>query len=250
MFKEKVFDTKYGPLAYLESSGGHTDKIILHFHGGFGKPSFVKSLGSNFSSKGYKAIAPYLPGHGPSFKLPKDFTYGALLETISSFFDSFPIDRVILSGHSFGGRLAHDLSNRHTKKIYKLVLSAPLLGQIPRGPVSTFLHILQDRFIDGLHAMPLKKTGLDNVPIHRPHYKSFSTFWNLVSSIPPTSTFGAHVPTLVLWGNKDSVLPYNTQHLFVDQLQQLRKRQFTGGHYWYLRNPRAIIEAIEEFIRT
>ena len=83
--------------------------VILH---GWSKERAPYVPLSDVVSEGYRAIAPDLPGFGGSDEPPEAWDVDRFADTICEFIVSLGLERVILMGHSYGGRVIIKLASR------------------------------------------------------------------------------------------------------------------------------------------
>ena len=127
---EKFCETKFGQICYLEAGQG--TKVFYFFHGFWGDPRGIRGLSSFLVPKGYKIIAPYLPGHGKSHSLPPKFNYQDFLEEMEEFVNlTARGSKMVFFGNSFGGGLALNLAQKmREENLDGLVVSVPLLTPV------------------------------------------------------------------------------------------------------------------------
>jgi len=252
MIKEKTIKTNFGNIAYLETTNG--SKQFIYIHGGFGQPAFIGPLEDYFSSKGYKVIAPYLPGHGNSFALPKKFSYSFLLNSMIEFLDNIRAQDIVLLGHSLGGRIAYDLSRARTNKIKFLILSTPLLNRVNQKTLHMSLNLFIDYFIKHrlyhFFAIKSKNAKGKQFRVLGPNLWRINAFWKMIKEIKPIVRDSINIPTLVLWGKQDRMLPFSSQKRFIEFIENKKIHMLSGSHYSYLRRPELTLKIIEQFITS
>ncbi|MBQ2729324.1 MAG: alpha/beta hydrolase [Clostridia bacterium] len=79
---------------------------------------------SDVVSEGYRAIAPDLPGFGGSDEPPEPWDVSRFADTVSAFIEALGLEKVILMGHSYGGRVIIKLASREDLpfEISKIIL--------------------------------------------------------------------------------------------------------------------------------
>ncbi|GAA4470730.1 alpha/beta fold hydrolase [Rhodococcus olei] len=73
-------------------------------------------------ARGFRVLAPDLPGHGESAKPRGDYSLGAFAVTLRDLLAELGIGRVTVVGHSFGGGVAMQLAYQHPELCGRLVL--------------------------------------------------------------------------------------------------------------------------------
>ncbi len=207
---------------------------ILFLHG-IGASLFCWRLLLPFLSSKYRLILLDLPGFGKSDK-PTGADYGleAQCQRLREFLDQLDLQRVFLVGSSMGGTLALWLSLREPERCKKLVTISPATDPslVPRGihrlarlssPLSRttrrwVIHQALRRVV--LHHQKLSPEDVDQywAPYKR-NPAAVRTFLLATQAISdsrlPHELSLLSVPTLILWGEKDKMVPQKS----MDQLK-------------------------------
>ena len=97
----------------LKSDSGHhyytegQGNPIIFLHGFPDCPENYKEQISFFSSKGYQAIVPYMPGYHPDDAELDTYQSVRLAEEIINFIESVTDQKIILFGHDWGSSVAY-----------------------------------------------------------------------------------------------------------------------------------------------
>lgn len=186
-----------------------------------------------------------LPGFGGS-SLPRVTTIEAYAELVKSWLDYINIKRVSLVGHSLGGRVGIVLAGTYPEQIEKLVLIDPA-GVKPRSlrrkalklgakllswvPLAWRRH-LSERVMD---------EDYRNSPTLRELYRAV-VVRDLRIYLPKIT-----VPTWVIWGEKDSLLPLTLTDLYKKLLPYPTVRViWEAGHDPHLTHPEKLGRILEE----
>lgn len=247
--EEKFVETKKGRVYYLESGTG--DKTAIFLHGWLGWPVMIKRFARKFGNENYKIIAPYLPGHGLSFPLPKNYSFKDLVETMDEFFKTLGINKSdVLIGHSVGGAIAWELgmADHDTKK---LIIMDALLNYTGRSMANLIWRVIKDKTDEFIH-MTLHKNSLVQeeigVGVRKPRLTSPVRFWHVIKSIKMTnSKLIKSLPVLALWGKNDNVVPLVDYQEILNQ-PGVKLLTFSGGHYWFAWHEAKMLEEINKFI--
>jgi len=106
---------------------GRPDKQpVVFLHGFPGTHRGMVPVVSHFSST-YRVIMPDLPGCGKSDALVGIHTLQQYAQWLNQFLVAIGIDRAIIVGHSFGGRITMAYAAEYSSKVEKIVLIAPVL---------------------------------------------------------------------------------------------------------------------------
>lgn len=247
--EEKFVETKFGKICYLEAGEG--DKIVVFLHGWFGWPVMIKRFARKFGIENYKIIAPYLPGHGLSFPLPREYLFKDLVETMDEFFKSLGIKKSdLLIGHSMGGAIAWELAmaDHDTKK---LVIMDAFLNYSGRSITNIIWRVIKDKFNEFIEMSRHKNSMIQEelgVGVRKPQLISPVRFWKIVKSAKITKqTLIKNIPVLALWGKNDNVVPMTDYTPILDQAG-VKIITFSGGHYWFAWQEYKMLEEIDNFI--
>jgi len=122
-------------LHYLDWGGGG-DKIILLLHGFMGHARVWDDLALALCAR-YRVLALDQRGHGDS-EWSKDASYGMdrHFTDLSRFIDSLGVQKIMLVGHSMGGRNALFYTACVPEKVERLVLVDARLGNSPEASVA------------------------------------------------------------------------------------------------------------------
>ena len=195
------------PLVYLHSAGGET--LWLPFH---------EELARHF-----EVFAPAHPGFDTSDGLSKIDSIEDLVFHYLDFFDVMGWERVNVVGLSMGGWIAAELATRHSHRLKKLVLvdAAGLhVDGAPYGPLWEYgrepeklrpwLFADPDSFLAKMLVMPLADMP---EPLLMMQLKAAEAaarvMWNPYLHNPKLRgrLHRVRVPTLVMWGDRDRLIP-------------------------------------------
>jgi 3-oxoadipate enol-lactonase len=212
---------------------------------GSGADGIVWSYQLSRLSSRYRIIVPDLPGHGRSEGLPLDSApaYAAWLE---KFCCALNLDTFFLLGHSFGGAVVQEYARSNPHRVRGMVLAGTgthfMLSRIYRelcesgvrpggngtaerenqaGPFHESYELLRSQGSRALHADLMAAARFD------------SSEW--------VGSLGA--PALVIWGNRDAIIPRELPEELAGKLPQGRLHVIDGaGHV-------VMIDARNEFNR-
>jgi pimeloyl-ACP methyl ester carboxylesterase len=210
--------------------------VVLLIHGLAGSSKTWDLVVPGLSER-YDVIAPDLLGHGESAKPSGDYSLGAFASGLRDFLAVLDVPSVTIVGHSFGGGVAMQLAYQHPRLVDRLVLVGS--GGLGRE-VSWLLRILA---LPGAeYLMPLwfpkpiveRATAVGRFLGRRDiRHPRFSELWRSYSSLAGASNrtafvrtmrgviepggqsvnagdrlyLAARVPTLIVWGDRDGVIP-------------------------------------------
>jgi pimeloyl-ACP methyl ester carboxylesterase len=230
----------------------------------------------------HTVIAPDLLGHGGSAKPRADYSVAAYANGMRDLLGVLDIDRVTLVGHSLGGGVAMQFAYQFPERTERLVLVAsggagravsPLLrtASLPgaglalagiglpgaRLTVSTVVGILQQLDSDlGVDAADLRRV-VDALPDARARAAFIRTLRAVVDWRGQVVTMldrcylARGMPTLLIWGDRDSVLPVGHGYQARAAMPGSRLEIFEGaGHFPFRSDPRRFVAVLEHFLAT
>lgn len=225
--------------------------------GGGGAPILVLLHGSNASLHTWepwahrlqatmRVISVDLPGHGlTGATVERDYSINGMVAFLDNFTSALGIDRpFVLAGNSMGGHVAWRFALAHPNRVSKLVLvdaagvTAPGVDMTPRlgfrlarnpmaapilrrfAPRAIFAETLKGAFYDQSLATPQM---IDRYwELNRRPGTPEATFARLrLPSYDPAMMARLHeiaVPTLVLWGRQDALLPVRLANVYAEKI--------------------------------
>ena len=230
---------------------GEGEKTLLLLHGWGVDSREFENLMKEFSAS-YRVVAPDLPGFGTSGDPTGVWGVDEYAAWVLEFMDALQIDRAVVLGHSFGGRLAIRIASDSATagRIERLILTGsaglrhkrPLKGRI-RGRLFKILSRLfpcwREKFArkfasrDYLAASPLMRQCLVKVVTN--------DLAPLLPNIPQ--------PTLLIWGKNDTETPvadgYTMRELIPDSRLEVLD---DAGHFAFLNKPDEFTRLMKEFL--
>ena len=229
----------------------------------------------------FTVIAPDLLGHGASAKPRADYTLGGYANGMRDLLALLEIERVTVVGHSFGGGVAMQFAYQYPQYTERLMLIAP--GGLGRGvspvlrgltlpgagtalavaaspPVLAMARFLGTR----AHAAGLPGTadlpGALSVLAGKHDAQEREAFLHVLRAVVDwrgqvvTMTDRAYLalnmPTCVMWGERDSVLPVRHAELARAVIPDARIDIVPGaGHFPHEEFPDRFVTLLTDFIR-
>jgi pimeloyl-ACP methyl ester carboxylesterase len=229
----------------------------------------------------HTVIAPDLLGHGNSAKPSGDYSLGAYANLVRDLLEALDKDRATIVGHSLGGGVALQFSYQFPDRTERLVLvSSGGLGRevhpILRAAalygadvVLPWLSVGFDRSIATL-VKTLGRVGFRASPDLGEMWRAFvaleepearraflQTVRGLIDlggqrvSANDRLYLTAELPTMIVWGEKDPLIPVAHAHRAHEAMPGSRLEIFPGvGHYPHLDDPEHFAAILLDFIRT
>jgi pimeloyl-ACP methyl ester carboxylesterase len=231
-------------------------------------------------ARDYTVVAPDLLGHGESAKPLGDYSLGAYASGLRDLVvGALGIERATLVGQSLGGGVAMQLAYQHPELCERLVLAGS--GGLGRE-VSWILRLLTLPAAE--YVMPLafprflRERGdrlsrfLHRRGLHAPHVAEMWRAYASLTESPNRHAFvrtlravidpggqtvsaldrlylAAAVPTLILWGDQDNVIPVQHAYRAHELMPGSRLEIFEGaGHFLHVEQPARFAEVLRDFI--
>ncbi|MFF7333081.1 alpha/beta fold hydrolase [Streptomyces sp. NPDC008150] len=230
----------------------------------------------------HTVIAPDLLGHGASDKPRADYSVAAYANGLRDLLTALGVDSATLVGHSLGGGVAMQFAYQFPERTERLVLvSAGGVG----GEVNPVLRLVS---LPGAHFLlsGLRLPGMRfNVGLALGLLRLLDTdlgrdapeLLDLVDALPDETSRNAFVrtlravvdwrgqvvtmldrcyltagmPTMLLWGDRDSVVPVRHAYGAHEAMPGSRLEIFEGaGHFPFHADPARFVALVEEFTRT
>lgn len=230
--------------------------------------------------RSYTVVAPDLLGHGSSDKPRADYSVAAFANGMRDLLEVLGIERATVVGHSLGGGVAAQFAYQYPERCERLVLVAS--GGVARQ-VTPFLRMAAAPLAElslpalrwpttrlgGLLAMELlKRVGHDLGRDAADFIRVFDALPDSSSRLAFTRTLRSVVdwrgqvvtmldrcylaqamPTLLVWGTSDGVIPVTHAHLALEAMPGSRLELFeAAGHFPHHADPDRFIALLHEFV--
>lgn len=264
-------------VAYRDAGSG---EALLLIHGMAGSSATWRSIIPALSKK-YRVVAPDLMGHGESAKPRGDYSLGAFAALLRDLLDELGITRATVVGQSLGGGVAMQFTYQHRDYCQRLVL----ISSGGLGPdVNWLLRLLSvpgvELVLPAVAPQPVLNAGnklgswLQSVGVQAPRA---GEMWNAYSSLSDRKTrqaflrtlrsvvdhrgqavsalgkmhISAGLPTLLIWGDRDRIIPVSHAYAAHDALSGSRLAVLAGvGHFPHVESPAAVVDILEDFMES
>jgi len=252
-------------IRYLESGMRH-DRHILFIHG-LGS-SADRWLGiPDALSANFHTIALDLPGFGESDKPFMDYTIENFRKIIVDFMNSVTINdaKTSIIGHSLGGYIAADVAIENNNQVERLVLidssgflkkPTPLLEEylkVAMNPTKDKVRKVFEQMVADPKRIPSKlvESFISRINLPNAKYAFKSTLENSANTQIGLQRLGLidNIPTLILWGIEDKVIPPEHSRLFNDAIKNSHVKIIQdAGHAPFAEKPDQVCEILRNFL--
>jgi pimeloyl-ACP methyl ester carboxylesterase len=262
--------------SYFDSGQG---PAILFIHGLTGSRRNWAHLVDALDTD-HRVLAPDLFGHGTSAKPMGDYSLGAHAATLRDLLDLLGVSRVTLVGHSFGGGIAMQFCYLFPERVECLVLVSSgglgrdvsrLLRAATLPGAELVLPLIASSWVRGrveAAGRILTRVGFRASPETTELWRGFTTlsdadtrraFLATTRGVidPGGQTVSAHdhlpmgieIPTLVIWGTRDRMIPAwhaTTAHQAIADSRVVLFED--AGHFPHLDEPKRFAQVLGDFM--
>jgi pimeloyl-ACP methyl ester carboxylesterase len=257
---ESLVSIRNGLFRTFVRSEGEGDPLLF-LHGTFGLegwPPFLADLARSF-----RVIAPDHPGFGRSEGLEHLDDVIDLALYYTEFIEAMGLEQPYLVGHSFGGMIAAEVAAIAPDLVSKLVLIAPLGLWLDDPPVMDFFSATPEELMTAIFHDPHSAIAKEHLA--RPanpelqleaaleRTKNLSAAGKFLWPIPDRGLkkriHRISVPTLLLWGTSDGLVPPIYGEAFLQRLKRARLAVFKGAsHMLPLEKTDEFTEVVTDFL--
>lgn len=239
-----------------EAIGEGSPVVVLH--GWLTSLDTMRML-SDILSMNHKVYLVDVVGFGKSESLDKPMTTDEYGDFLKEFISTLKIENPILIGHSHGGRMIINAVGRNLIKAKKIILIDSAGVKVKHGikyyyktltykAGKSILNMMpQTKYIKDTREELLSSRASDDYKASSPVLRK--TMSNVLRENQEENAKKIDVPTLLLWGDKDTATPmYQARKL--NKLIKDSKLEVieNGDHYSYLRDPKKTREVILNFL--
>ena len=259
---------------------GSDRPVLLLVHGMAGSSRTWKAVLPALGCD-HTVIAPDLLGHGKSDKPQQDYSLGGHANVIRDLMVALGIERATVVGHSLGGGVAMQLAYQHPRQCERLVLVAsgglgPEVSWIFRAltvPGAEYLMPLLfpaaarragNAIGRGLNRVGLRSRRFEQQwdtyvsltePANRPAFvrtlRSVIDINGQAVSARDRLYLAAGLPTLIVWGRRDSIIPVDHAITAGEALPGSRVEIFErSGHFPHTDDPELFAATLADFVAT
>lgn len=265
-------------VAYRAAGDG---PVIVLVHGIAGSSNTWSSV-MPLLAEDYTVIAPDLLGHGESAKPRGDYSLGAYASGIRDLLTVLGAERATFVGHSLGGGVAMQFAYQFPQMCERLALVAsggfgqdvnPLLRAIAAPGSEYVLPLVLTRHLHGVASTVGRvfgSMGLRGNPLLTEVWDSYTrltdaraqrAFVHTIRSVIDVAGqrvsardrlyLAQEVPTLIVWGDRDAVIPVEHAHIAHELMPDSRLELVEdAGHFLPFEQPEMLEGLLRDFLST
>jgi non-heme chloroperoxidase len=253
-----------GPRLHYAERGDRTGEAIVFLHA-YADSWYWFSRVLSLLSHEYHALVPDQRGHGGSDKPECCYTTDDFAADVDAFMEAVGVEKATLVGHSSGGLIAQRVALDYPRRVGRLgligapttllhneavaeagdeilALEDPVPTEFVAGFVeSTIHHPVPEGFLAGAVSESLK------VPA-----RVWREYWEgvLLAADDTARLRDIGAPTLILWGERDALLPRDEQERRAEAIPDATLRVYPEtGHAVAAERPEWVVRDLEAFIR-
>lgn len=210
----------------------------------------------------YRIYAPDQRGHGDSERPPSGYGIPNLAADILAFMDANETDQATVVGHSMGSFVAQHVAAAAAERVKQLVLvgSAATLHNDVVSQLHKDVNALSDPipekfvrdFQQSTFVEPVPEEFFDRVIIEslKPPARVWQAVVNGFLRPEANADFSKiTMPTLIMWGEKDSIFSRPEQDALISALPQAVFKEYSEtGHNPQWERPEEFVKDLEEFM--
>ncbi len=261
MVEEKFLQIDGNKIRYLES--GNSKKTLVLIHGLGASAERWDQVIPLFADE-FCVVVPDLIGFGYSDKPLVDYTPEFFSEFLKNFLVASEIKRPYLIGSSLGGQIAAEFAASYPQDIEKLVLVSPsgIMKQSTPALEAYIMAALYPNEQNAKNAFELMECSgekinetivngfIERMRLPNAKLAFMSTLLGIKNSELITSKLQTiSIPTMIIWGAIDPVIPIQYADHFVSTIQDCRFFRMNGcGHTPYVQDPHTFASKVLEFL--
>lgn len=246
-----------GQRVHFEESGEGRPLILMH---GWGcNLTTVRSIAATASGT-HRVLNLDMPGFGQSPEPDSVWDIDQYTELVNRFIDHLQLERPILAGHSFGGRVAIQLASQ--RKDIDAVVLIDAAGIKPRRSLKYYYKVYTFKAAKRLSYLLLGREKaekrIERIRASRgsSDYANASPRMRAIMSKVVNHDLTACLPkitapTLLIWGENDTATPLADAKKMERLIPDAGLVSFPGcGHYSYLDNPAQFAAVLHSFLQS
>lgn len=238
---------------YFSQPAEKPSGVVIFLHGWRSEGAIWLPLMERLADFGIKSYAIDLPGFGKSPAPESAWRVSDYADAVAAFAAKVGLERVILIGHSFGGRVAIKFSAAHPVMIEKLILvsSAGIKDEPAMKTPKLIVAKMLKPFFAHAFMRPLRQKiySLIGAEDYTATPQLRQIFLNAISEDLMPLLPRIQADTLIVWGEQDRITPLDFAHRMSDAIPKSRLAIIPGaGHFSFLDQPEKFSKIVKNFI--
>jgi len=259
--QEEFISVEGNKIRYLKAGTAKKNLILVH---GLGASAERWEYVIPKLSKHYTVFVPDLIGFGKSDKPNADYTTEFFTKFLSSLLNALGVEKTAVIGSSLGGQISVEYTYNNQDSVDKLVLVSPS-GAMKQSTPALDAYVMAALYPDpeiaknAFTMMTGKNKAVSShivenfvqrMKLPNAKFAFMSTLLGLKNAPEITTRLELiTVPTLVVWGGLDPVIPVKYAEYFVKKIRDCRFYQMQNcGHTPYVENPENFAEIVLGFL--
>jgi 2-hydroxy-6-oxonona-2,4-dienedioate hydrolase len=213
---ETVWARVRGLQVHARTSGGPAQEVrtaVVLVHGLVVSSRYMIPIAERLAPY-YRVFAPDLPGFGRSERPLQALDVAGLADALSDWMGEVGLERAALVGNSMGCQVIADLAVRHPGRVERAVLQGPTMDPLGRSVPRQVGRFLLDVPREPLSLIPIELLDYLSVGTRR----AWRTFRYALEDRIEKKLPNMRVPTLVVSGSRDPIVPQHWAKEVVDLL--------------------------------
>jgi len=260
--QEKFIEVEGNKIRYLTSGNSKNSLVLVH---GLGASAERWINAIPYFEKDYQLIVPDLIGFGQSDKPVVDYTTDFFSDFLKRFLDTLGLEKPYVIGSSLGGQVTAEFASKNSN-LKKLVLVSPsgIMKQSTPALDAYIMAALYPNETNAKNAFEMMEgSGLEvessivdgfieRMKMPNAKMAFMSTILGLKNAEIITNKLKTiNVPTLIIWGSDDPVIPINHADGFVSSIKDCRfYRMDNCGHTPYVDDPLRFSQLVLDFLEN
>jgi pimeloyl-ACP methyl ester carboxylesterase len=232
-------------------------QTFLVLHGGAGPQSvagFAELLASDHPTR---VLVPTHPGFGGTPRPRALDSVRAVASLYAALVEQLELTDVTVVGNSVGGWIAAELALLASPRISRIVLVNAVGLDLPEHPIADFFSLTMDQVADLAYYEP-EKFRIDVADLPEPVRTIMATNREALLAYAGTKMVdetllgrlpSVSVPTLVVWGTADRMVPLAHAHQYAAAIPGAEIDLIhTAGHLPQLETPQRLVEDVQAFV--
>jgi len=253
-----IHDGMFNPPVYRSGKG--EPLLFLHGAGGMGR-GFTPDLQALAES--YDVIAPVIPGWDDTDGLQKIDDIHDMMFFIQDLCDALGLRQLNVMGHSLGGMFAAEFAAARPDMVKKLALVAPAGLWMDENPVADFFTVLPPELpallfgdLTNPALAEFMKPPANEDELAQMMYLQAANFsaagkflWPIPDKGLKKRLYRISSPTLILWGEKDALIPPAYGPLFASGIKKAQLVEIKGaGHMVPIEKAAEVAAEVKAFL--